>query len=1156
MTVTAGERRVVAVLVADIVDSTAIGEQLGPERSKFLFDEIVRLMAEQVGRFGGTVAQLTGDGVLALFGAPTPHDDDSERAVLAALAIHDALGGYAREVEEAYGVALAARVGVNTGPVVVPSGDEPPDVLYNALGDTVNVAARLQALAGGGGVAVGAATARQVETRFGLDPLGEVELKGKSEPVAAFQITGEREAIAPAKRPLVGRSAEVAALDAVFGELLEGRGAIVSIVGEPGIGKSRLVSEARDRFADRVGFLEGHAVAYAEAIPYWPIRDLLRGWLGLGVDDPEARARLELKARLAEIGSDGAYPFLANLLGLTLEPDSAQRLRELSPDSVQRQTFEAVQELVRALAREQPLCLVLDDLHWADETTLALLEELLPSTEEEPVALVFLYRSEREHGSWHLGEQARRLYPHRFSELELAPLDPDATRELTESVAGAELSAELEAAISDRTGGNPFFVEEAVRDLVERGALEPGADGITVPARVQEALQARLGRLTPATHDLVGVASVIGRTFGLPLLERVAPGGDLGPALSELQRLDLIVEERRRPVVEYRFRHGLVQEVAYASLLEQRRQDLHGTVGRALEEIHRNSPDEVTGLLAHHFSHAREAEKAAEYLLRAGDTARGLYSNQEAVEHYLAALAFLDELGDQRRTRDTLLKIALTHHLAFDYEQASQAYDEAFTRQVSDRPSPPPTERLSTAFVRPGAVVPGYADDEEGCTFARSLFRGLLRVDRDLNVVPSLAASFGVSAEGTVYRFRLRHDARWSDGEPVTADDFAFTWEQMREEKVEAVFMLDAIETAEALDAHTLEVRLRQPQNYFLYILALPSSYAWPRHVVERLGPDWRLPENLVGNGPFLLAELTDEYARLEASPTWALRRGNVHEVHISFFRPGDGLAESWRLGSYNLIEIDPPEELPPDTIVVPRSPMFTDYLGFRADIPPFDDELVRRAFAHAIDRDRLCATLRSWQSSGRGGLVPPSMPGHSHRVALEYDLERARGLLTEAGYPGGRGLQEIQLVTMKPPDSDWARELTRQFGDIGADVRAQPASYEEFQAAIEASHAWSIGWAADYPDPSGVVDTMLGAHPFVYRDDEIMALLERARASHDQDERLGLYQEVERLWIGEHAAVVPLANEGTAILHRPWVEGFWANPINWGPFDEVVIRR
>jgi predicted ATPase len=263
--------------------------------------------------------------------------------------------------------------------------------------------------------------------------------------------------------------------------------------------------------------------------------------------------------------ADEAYPFIANVLGLPLEPEIERRLDELSRDSLQQQTFDAVYRLVYALAQKQPLCLVLEDLHWADEATTALLEALLPAS-EDAVAIFLSYRAEDDHRALDLVDRARRRYRHRFLEVELAPLSPDAARELAVLSADAELPEQVAASLAERSGGNPFFVEEALRDLIERGVLRrldgglelANGDSVTVPTLVEEALQARLDRLPRDARELVTTAAVVGRSFEMPLLERLVPGIDLRPALSELQRLELLVEERPRPAPQYRFRHGLV----------------------------------------------------------------------------------------------------------------------------------------------------------------------------------------------------------------------------------------------------------------------------------------------------------------------------------------------------------------------------------------------------------------------------------------------------------------------------------------------------------------------------------------------------------------------------------------------------------------------
>ena len=1167
MGVPAGERRVVSVLVADVAGSTAIAEQLGPERSKYLFDEVVRLMREEVERLGGTVAQLTGDGVLALFGAPTAHEDDSERAVRAALALHEALARYGAEVGPAYAIEVAARVAVNTGPVVVPDGDATPDVLYNALGDTVNVAARLQSLAGRAGIAVGPETARQIEASFDLEPLGDVQLKGKAAALSAFRVAGERaEPSETAVTPLVGRGKELALLEGALEELVDGRGAVLILTGEPGIGKSRLKSEAREHFRDRIRFLEGHAVSYAGDIPYWPFRELLRNWLGLGVSDPEAQVRLELRAGLAAaLGDDAedAYIFIASVLGLSLERGAAERIEELSRDSVQQQTFDAVGRLIRALAEERPLCLVFEDLQWADEATLALLDELLAASDEAAVALILSYRTEHEHAAWDLAERARRRYRHRFHEVELTALEPQASLELASGAAGAQLPDTVAALLAERSGGNPFFLEEALRDLIERGVLHRvngrlelanGAEDVAVPTLVQEALQARLDRLEPGTRGVISVASVVGRSFGMPLLEQLVPTEELRPALSELQRLELVVEERRRPAPEYRFRHGLVQEVAYGGLVEARRRELHRVVGDALERLHRDSLEEAYGLLARHFSEADEPGRAVEYLLKAGDAARAVYADEEAVELYRRALNFMERGDDTERARDTLFKIALTHHLAFDFERAGAAFEEAFALTAPPPSRLEPSEVVAAAEPPPDAVAPGHAYNEHSWELMRNLYRGLVRIGRNFEIVPDLAESFTVSSDGTAYRFRLHPDARWSDGSAVTADDFAFTWRAMRELNVATAHLLDDVRSVDGLDARTLEVRLREPRNYFLYLVGQPPFFPWPRHVCEELGARWHESVPLVGNGPFVLAERDGSRALLAASPTWFGDRGNVRELEVDFRANPEEAKARWRDRHYDALPFAAPEESA-DTVVQNDPAMSTCYLAFRGDRAPLDDPRVRRALAHAVDRRRFAERSEVLgDPAGAGGFIPPTMPGHSHRVAPAHDQELARASLAEAGYPDGRGFPELavgQLLGYLP-----ALDIAEQLAEFGVRVNVVEAPLNEFLEFIgREADAFVWAWTADFPDPAGMIAPFMETVPGVYSDGRIQDLLDRGRSLRDQNERLTTYREAERLWIDEQVALVPLQYFRRTSLVRPWIEGFWQNALVTSTFAEVVVR-
>ncbi|MDX6548832.1 MAG: hypothetical protein QOG33_2382, partial [Gaiellales bacterium] len=871
MTVIDGERRVVSVLMADVAGSTAIGEQLGPERSKFLFDEVMRLMTTEIERYEGTVAQLLGDGLLAMFGAPVAHEDDSERAVRAGLAIQRALTVYAAEVSDAYGIELRARIAVNTGPVVVTPGEGDDGRRYNALGDTVNVTARLQALAAETEVTLGPQTAAQVRDCFELEELGETQLRGREAPIDRFRVVGEREfSLRRPEQPLVGRDAELAVVREALERLADGIGGIVSVTGEPGIGKSRLVSEAGQPLRDKLRVLVGRGLSYTDSFPYWPVRELLRDWLGAGALASEARVRLDLKTALHGVFGDDPepYPFLAGMLGLRPDAEAAG-LREFSGEAISRRSGEVVAELLRQLARERPLLVVLDDLQWADEPTLELVESLFPLTESEPLGLLLLYRSDREAGSWRIGGRARQLYPHRYHEVELGALSDSASTQLVEGLADGPLPDGVAELLVQRAGGNPLFLAEALRGLVEQGSLKRGADGwlaasdaeLEVPALVQGVLQARLDRLDPAAREVVAVAAVIGRRFGMPLLELLVDPATLPAALSQLLRLELIVEEQRRPFPAYRFRHGLVQEAAYATITDARRAALHGRVGLALEQLGESDGPGPRALahLARHFSEADDADRAADYLIRAGDEARAIYADQEAINYYRRARRFLQRLGDDGRSRETLFKIALMHHLTFNFAEAESAYDEAFACKVEPVQQTQAVERLVTALPEPRQIAPGleYISDTNALTV--HVFNGLLMVDRDLNVMPSLADNFRVSADGLSYLFQIRGTARWSDGVPVTAHDFVDTWERARKLSTATAFLLEDMERAEAIDDHTLEVTLSTPRNYFLYVLAAPASYPWPLHLCERFGEEWHAEQPLVSNGPYLLEDFRDD---------------------------------------------------------------------------------------------------------------------------------------------------------------------------------------------------------------------------------------------------------------------------------------------------------
>ena len=685
------ERRIVTALFCDVVGSTALGERLGPERFKVVMDQVLGRIIGAIAGYEGTIAQLMGDGVLAFFGAPLAHEDDPERAVRAALEVRGAVGAFSSELQAAYGMALQVRAGVNTGAVVLSRVTDVLEVSYNALGDTVNTAARLQGAAAPGTILASAGTAAQVEPLFDLRPVGPLTLKGKSEPFDAFEVVAGRAVAGKARgivgltSPLVGRDGEVAQLAESVRAVIDGRGQIAAVIGEAGIGKSRLVAEVA-RSHPEVRWLEGRCLSYAGAIPYFPFIDLLREWLGITSGDPDAKARIELRAALEGLfGTEGAalYPYLMAMLRVPLDREAAARLADLSPESLQHQTFRVVRRWAESLSAARPLGLILDDLHWADATSLTLLEDLLATTEQHPLLLCLLFRPERDHASWRLNDVARQRYPHRHVEIPLRSLaSGDAERLVTNLLALPEFSPTIRTLILEKAEGNPFFVEEVIRALITAGILAREGDSwrstraitaLDIPDNIQGVLLARIDRLTDRAKRVLQAASVIGRLFPLDVLrEMLHENGALDAAVVDLQRHDLVVERRRIPRPEYRFKHALTQEVAYSTLTEAERQRLHGELVQALEAQYTGRLEEVYGLLAYHFDRAGSDDRAITFLVQAGDKARAEYADQEALRYYARAVELMTAREEWDAAARTLMKSALAHHIAFDFEAAER----------------------------------------------------------------------------------------------------------------------------------------------------------------------------------------------------------------------------------------------------------------------------------------------------------------------------------------------------------------------------------------------------------------------------------------------------------------------------------------------------
>ena len=654
------EMRPITALFADIVGSTGLGERLGPDEVKALVGECVTRMSRAVEEFGGVIQAFMGDGICAYFGVPAAHEDDPERAARAALRIIGVAAGYAGEVQAAWGIeGFNVRVGLNSGPAAVGlvGGEDSQTV---ALGDTTNVAARLQSAADPGSIAIGPGTAARLDERFVLEPLGEVAVKGRTEPIVASRLVGPRPVTEPPSRtPLVGRDTELARLQAAIGDLRSGRGQVLLLVGDAGLGKTRMLAELRSLGGEDLTWLEGRCVSYGAGSPYGPFVELLRTWLGVEETDAELALRTKLRARAgALLGTqEEALPYLGLLLSIRLEPDVERELLALSADELSERMQESFVRWAEALASTRPLVLAIDDLHWADRTTRDLAERLLALTDRSAVMLAVALRPDPSSEGWAFRLAAQTRFAHRLDELPLPPLAPEAAHALIDELVPAGLVGEpVKDEVVAKAEGNPLYLEELLRALLEAGGDRRRTWTITartaaeLPPALEALLVARIDRLEPSARRLAQVAAVVGREFPVAVATAVAGSADAGGDIASLLRAEIVREVRRFPELECTFRHGLLQEAALSTLTPTSQRELYGRVGHAMEAHLGDQVDERLDQLAFYFYRSNDKEKAFSYLDRAAEHAMSVEALGRAEELWTRARKLAERSGDEDRT--------------------------------------------------------------------------------------------------------------------------------------------------------------------------------------------------------------------------------------------------------------------------------------------------------------------------------------------------------------------------------------------------------------------------------------------------------------------------------------------------------------------------
>jgi class 3 adenylate cyclase/tetratricopeptide (TPR) repeat protein len=697
-----GERKIVTILFADIANYTSISEKLDPEEVHQIMDGCFKILMEEVHKYEGTINQFTGDGIMALFGAPLSHEDHAQRACHAALSIQKSLKGYGDELENKAGLDFKMRVGLNSGPVVVGSIGDDLRMDYTAIGDSTNLASRMESTARPGTILVSENVHKIARDFFEFESLGKVQVKGKEQPLEAYELIKVSKvesrigaAVAKGLTKFVGREEEIDILKKAFEKAKSGSGQVVGIVGEAGVGKTRLKLELIGMLPkDEHIYLEGICLHFGESMPYLPILDILRSYFDVKEGDREyiVKKKMEEKVSQNDEAFKNVLPPFHDLLSIKVEDED---YLNLEPKQKRERIFEAIRDLFIRESQKKSLVLVIDDLEWIDKTSEEFLDYLIGWLPGTHILLIILYRPEYTH-QW-----GSKSY---YSKIGVDQLSGNTSTELVSAILKeAEAIPELMELIISRTGGNPLFTEEFTRSLLENGSIEKKehqyvlstkVSEIQVPDTIQGIIAARMDRLEDNLKHIMQVASVIGRDFGFRILQTViGMQKELKHYLLSLQGLGFVYEKTLFPELQYIFKHALTQEVAYNSLLLKRRKEIHQEIGKAIEEIYPEKLEEFYEMLAYHYSKSDDSEKAYEYLWLSGEKASRSNSTWETFGYCKEAinvLTHLPETDENKRKKLEVLRLMTGPMRLLGYPEGSLKFlkeGEKLAKEMGDEKS-------------------------------------------------------------------------------------------------------------------------------------------------------------------------------------------------------------------------------------------------------------------------------------------------------------------------------------------------------------------------------------------------------------------------------------------------------------------------------------